>query len=209
MIDISDIRRPRTVGAYDYHPPFPGFTHTVVPLFERGLLLVADEATTVSDGEDWPKRYWIADVRDETNPVLISSFPVPEDFEQLHAEAGLAMAVAEGPDLVLMDVQLPGMDGLQATALLKAGAETRSIPVIALTALAMKGEESMTQNFVTTGSEPLPIWLMHETTQASAAATIAAATWGSTRPACASMSASERVSQCIVGSSATRRSGSK
>lgn len=56
------------------------------------------------------------------------------------AEAGLAMARAERPDLVLLDVQLPGMDGLQATALLKAGAETRSIPVIALTALAMKGD---------------------------------------------------------------------
>jgi two-component system cell cycle response regulator DivK len=57
------------------------------------------------------------------------------------AEAGIATAQAERPDLVLMDVQLPGMDGLQATALLKADAETRSIPVIALTALAMKGDE--------------------------------------------------------------------
>lgn len=56
------------------------------------------------------------------------------------AEAGLARAIAEQPDLVLMDIQLPGMDGLQATALLKAGEETSSIPVIALTALAMKGD---------------------------------------------------------------------
>jgi len=56
------------------------------------------------------------------------------------AEAGIATALAERPDLVLMDVQLPGMDGLQATAQLKADAETRSIPVIALTALAMKGD---------------------------------------------------------------------
>lgn len=56
------------------------------------------------------------------------------------AEAGLEIARAERPDLVLLDVQLPGMDGLQATALLKGGAETRSIPVIALTALAMKGD---------------------------------------------------------------------
>jgi two-component system cell cycle response regulator DivK len=56
------------------------------------------------------------------------------------AEAGLAAARAERPDLILMDVQLPGMDGLQATALLKAGTETSSIPVIALTALAMKGD---------------------------------------------------------------------
>ena len=56
------------------------------------------------------------------------------------AEAGLAMARAEEPDLVLMDIQLPGMDGLQATALLKADEATRSIPVVALTALAMKGD---------------------------------------------------------------------
>jgi two-component system cell cycle response regulator DivK len=56
------------------------------------------------------------------------------------AEAGLATARAERPDLILMDVQLPGMDGLKATALLKADEETRSIPVIALTALAMKGD---------------------------------------------------------------------
>jgi two-component system cell cycle response regulator DivK len=56
------------------------------------------------------------------------------------AEAGLATAAAERPDLVLMDIQLPGMDGLHATALLKASAETSSIPVVALTALAMKGD---------------------------------------------------------------------
>ena len=61
------------------------------------------------------------------------------------AEAGIATAQAERPDLVLMDVQLPGMDGLQATAMLKADAETRSIPVIALTALAMKGDAERIQ----------------------------------------------------------------
>jgi two-component system, cell cycle response regulator DivK len=43
--------------------------------------------------------------------------------------------------LILMDIQLPGMDGLQATALLKADEGTKDIPVIALTALAMKGDE--------------------------------------------------------------------
>ena len=58
------------------------------------------------------------------------------------AEAGVALASAEQPDLVLMDIQLPGMDGLKATALLKAHSATRDIPVIALTALAMKGDEA-------------------------------------------------------------------
>jgi two-component system cell cycle response regulator DivK len=57
------------------------------------------------------------------------------------AEAGLALARAEQPDLVLMDIQLPGMDGLQACAILKKDTTTRDIPVIALTALAMKGDE--------------------------------------------------------------------
>jgi two-component system, cell cycle response regulator DivK len=57
------------------------------------------------------------------------------------AEAGLALASAERPDLILMDIQMPGMDGLEATALLKGTAATRDIPVIALTALAMKGDE--------------------------------------------------------------------
>ncbi len=57
------------------------------------------------------------------------------------AEAGLALAREQHPELILMDIQLPGMDGLEATGLLKQGPDTSTIPVIALTALAMKGDE--------------------------------------------------------------------
>jgi two-component system cell cycle response regulator DivK len=57
------------------------------------------------------------------------------------AEAGLALAHAQLPNLILMDIQLPGMDGLKATGLLKQDEATRAIPVIALSALAMKGDE--------------------------------------------------------------------
>jgi len=57
------------------------------------------------------------------------------------AEAGLTLARDEQPNLILMDIQLPGMDGLAATAMLKQSEVTRGIPVVALTALAMKGDE--------------------------------------------------------------------
>jgi two-component system, cell cycle response regulator DivK len=57
------------------------------------------------------------------------------------AEAGLLIAREQRPDLILMDIQLPGMDGLEATGILKSAEATRRIPVIALTALAMKGDE--------------------------------------------------------------------
>jgi two-component system, cell cycle response regulator DivK len=62
-------------------------------------------------------------------------------FSAIDAEAGLTLARDERPDLILMDVQLPGMDGLEATVLLKQDDATRDIPVVALTALAMKGDE--------------------------------------------------------------------
>ncbi len=57
------------------------------------------------------------------------------------AETGLTMARGEQPHLILMDIQLPGMDGLAATMELKRDVLTRAIPVIALTALVMKGDE--------------------------------------------------------------------
>ncbi|HEX5844526.1 MAG TPA: response regulator [Pseudomonas sp.] len=57
------------------------------------------------------------------------------------AEAGLLLARADPPDLILMDIQLPGMDGLAATALLKQDPLTVAIPVIALTAMAMKADQ--------------------------------------------------------------------
>src|SRR5437763_17132792 len=57
------------------------------------------------------------------------------------AETGVSLARTQNPALILMDIQLPGMDGLQATAQLRADESTRDIRVIALTALAMKGDE--------------------------------------------------------------------
>jgi two-component system cell cycle response regulator DivK len=63
----------------------------------------------------------------------------------IDAETGLMLARAEQPDLILMDIQLPGMDGLAATALLKSDPATSAIPIIALTAMAMKEDRAKTK----------------------------------------------------------------
>jgi two-component system cell cycle response regulator DivK len=63
-----------------------------------------------------------------------------ETVEAENAEDGLALARARHPDLVLMDVQLPGMDGVQALRRLRSDPETCDIPAIALTAFAMKDD---------------------------------------------------------------------
>ncbi len=84
-------------------------------------------------------------VEDNPTNMKLSTFLLESaDYAVLtatNAESGLTLAREARPDLILMDIHLPGMDGLEATALLKADEATRGIPVIALTALAMKGDE--------------------------------------------------------------------
>ncbi|MBI3325197.1 MAG: hypothetical protein HYZ81_00630 [Nitrospinae bacterium] len=89
ILDIADMAHPKLISRLDYHPPLPGFTHTVVPLFERGLLIVTDEATRPR-GEDWPKLTWVVDASEETNPVIVGSLPLPpvEEFVKRGARFG-------------------------------------------------------------------------------------------------------------------------
>jgi len=76
ILDISDKSKPKVVSRYNYSPPYNGFTHTALPLFEKELLIVADECNKDS-GEDWPKLTWVFDMRNERNPVPISTLPIP------------------------------------------------------------------------------------------------------------------------------------
>lgn len=61
-----------------------------------------------------------------------------DTIEATNGEEGIAIAKAEKPDLILMDIQMPVMDGIRALEILKGDPETREIPVVAVTAYAMK-----------------------------------------------------------------------
>jgi hypothetical protein len=76
ILDIMHMSQPKLISRLDYHPPLPGFTHTVLPLFERQLLIVSDEAVRPA-GQDWPKLAWVVDASTETNPVIVGSLPLP------------------------------------------------------------------------------------------------------------------------------------
>ena len=77
VLDISDKANPKRVSSWTNSPPYTGFMHTVVPLFDRGLILVTDESTE-NNAKDWPKLVWILDARDESNLVPIATCPLPD-----------------------------------------------------------------------------------------------------------------------------------
>ncbi len=80
----------------------------------------------------------------EDNRQILRDLLASADFEVIEAEdgeAGLAAAAAHRPDLILMDIQLPGLDGYEATRRLKADATLHAIPVIAITAYELNEAE--------------------------------------------------------------------
>jgi len=80
----------------------------------------------------------------EDNRKIIRDTLAPTDYEIIEAENGeeaLAAIAKARPDLILMDIQLPIMDGYTATRQIKADPSLRSIPIIAVTSYALSGEE--------------------------------------------------------------------
>ena len=73
------------------------------------------------------------------------------------AESGMQVARENHPDLILMDIQLPGMDGLTATKLLKADQTLSAIPIVALTSHAMEGDDKKALAAGCDGYIPKPI----------------------------------------------------
>ena len=62
-------------------------------------------------------------------------------MEATNGKQGIELAKAHKPDLILMDILMPVMDGFEATKILKTDAETKNIPIVALTSYAMKGDD--------------------------------------------------------------------
>jgi two-component system cell cycle response regulator DivK len=80
-------------------------------------------------------------------------------IQALSAEDGIRLANEKQPDLILMDVQLPGMDGLTATRVLKADTATQGIKIIAMTACAMIGDRERIQEAGCDGYIGKPIFI--------------------------------------------------
>ena len=88
----------------------------------KTILLIEDNALNIKLVE--------AILRTQDHKVLVAK----------SAEDGIDLARSHSCDLILMDIQLPGMDGLEATRLIKADSDLKDVPVIALTSYAMKDD---------------------------------------------------------------------
>jgi two-component system cell cycle response regulator DivK len=96
----------------------------------------------------------------ETNRKLardVLQFKGYQVAEAVTAEEGIVMANEKKPDLILMDIHLPGMDGVAALLKLRSDPETRDIPVVALTASAMPDEQDRILSAGFDGYETKPI----------------------------------------------------
>jgi two-component system cell cycle response regulator DivK len=119
----------------------------------------------MSENTDLPTILYVEDNQD--NRVLVRRVLEAAGYRVLEAadgRAGIEMATAERPALILMDISLPGVDGFQVTAQLKAMQELRDVPIIALTANVMRGDRERTLEAGCSGyiQKPIDIDLLPE-----------------------------------------------
>lgn len=103
--------------------------------------MINDQAQTVSLAG---RRVLIIEDNEENRRLIrfVLQLENAEVLEAEDAEQGILMAQREKPDLILMDMHMPGMDGLTATRLLRADPATREIPIVIVTASAMTHDQT-------------------------------------------------------------------
>ena len=101
---------------------------------------------------------------DEMNMELVGALLKLGEYQMLEAgdaETGIQVARDHQPDLILIDIQLPWMDGLSATRIIKTDPELKEIPVVALTAYAMQEDEERAKSAGCCGYITKPIDVKH------------------------------------------------
>jgi len=96
----------------------------------------------------------------ETNIYLIGFILKKNGHEVIEArsgEEGVELAIKEKPDLILMDIQLPGIDGLEATRRIRESETDKKVPIVALTSYAMTGDREKSLAAGCTGYIEKPI----------------------------------------------------
>jgi two-component system, cell cycle response regulator DivK len=100
-------------------------------------------------------------VEDNTNNMYLISYILKKKGYQIieadTGEKGVELAIKEKPDLILMDIQLPGIDGLETTKRIRASATNGKVPIIALTSYAMTGDREKALEAGCTGYIEKPI----------------------------------------------------
>lgn len=82
ILDVKDKSNPKLVSHRNLFPPFGGGTHNTLPMHDRGLLIVADEAFHDA-GTEPMKHTWVFDIRAPENPVTIATMPIPSDRDYI------------------------------------------------------------------------------------------------------------------------------
>ena len=90
ILDVKDKTAPKLIAHRNWCPPYGGGTHNALPLHDRDLLVVADEAVLNIDVEGQLKRTWVFDIREKTNPVSIATLPTPaeQDYVKMGGQFG-------------------------------------------------------------------------------------------------------------------------
>lgn len=96
----------------------------------------------------------------ETNMYLITFILRNKEYEAIEAKSGeesIEVSKEEKPDLIIMDIQLPGIDGLEATRRIRESEDVGKTPIVALTSYAMVGDREKALNAGCTGYIEKPI----------------------------------------------------